>query len=603
MKIMRPFRFQLTAIMLALTGISVLAAGIVMGHIFKDSHIHSLEENMAREINLLRSTFPFEYASSDTSEDTSKYYTSKAEELSGLIHSRITFIAKDGTVIGDSETNVRQMDNHALRDEIRQAKETGVGSSIRYSETLGENMLYVAEPVITADGFDGYIRLSMSLASVEDGMRRAWTFVIIALVVLFLVVSLISYRVAKGLTSPLEHITRVANRISHLDYDARVELSRKDEVGQLADAINGMADSLQKQMETIRDNEGLLQGVMTNMTGGILLIDEHDNIALVNRETERMLGISSQRLTGKPFQELRKHYELTKLVEEGINSMEMLRSEVSVYHPKERLLLMDGVPMAGNDGVERGMLFLLQDVTAIRRLENMRSEFVANVSHELKTPIAAVKGFAETLLSGGVKDEETARSFLQIIYDESERLNRLIGDILELSKIESKRSPLECSPVHLTTFFEMLSDTLDKVAEKKRISLHLEVPEELFIEADEDKLKQIFLNLLSNSINYTLEGGSVRLKVTSIPTDDEPEKVIVAVSDTGIGIPKKDVPRIFERFYRVDKGRSRNSGGTGLGLSIVKHLVELHRGTVTVESELGIGSTFSVELPVIQHQE
>lgn len=264
---------------------------------------------------------------------------------------------------------------------------------------------------------------------------------------------------------------------------------------------------------------------------------------------------------------------------------------------------MDGVPMAGNDGVERGMLFLLQDVTAIRRLENMRSEFVANVSHELKTPIAAVKGFAETLLSGGVKDEETARSFLQIIYDESERLNRLIGDILELSKIESKRSPLECSPVHLSTFFEMLSDTLDKVAEKKRISLHLDVPEELFIEADEDKLKQIFLNLLSNSINYTLEGGSVRLKVTSVPTDDEPEKVIVAVSDTGIGIPKKDVPRIFERFYRVDKGRSRNSGGTGLGLSIVKHLVELHRGTVTVESELGIGSTFSVELPVIQHQE
>jgi two-component system phosphate regulon sensor histidine kinase PhoR len=599
---MKSFRFRLTAIILTLIGISVIAAGLTMGQIFKESHIKALEENMAREINLLRSTFVFHSTSNVPVDDYTAYYTEKAKELAGLINSRITFINKDGTVIGDSEMDVRKMDNHALRDEVRLAEEKGIGSAIRYSDTLSQNMLYVAEPVSTDSGFNGYIRLSMSLKAVDEGMQRAWTAMIIGLLLLFLLASLVSYRIARNLTSPLEHITKVANRISKLDYDARVELKRNDEVGQLAAAINGMADSLQTQMKTIRDNEDLLQRVMSNMTGGILMVDAHGQIVLVNRETERMLGISSSRVTGRPYHELKQHYGLTKLVEHSIQHRERMHEEVSVFNPGERLILLDGVPMQ-DESSYRGMLFLLQDVTAIRRLENMRSEFVANVSHELKTPIAAVKGFAETLLGGGVKDEETARSFLQIIYDESERLNRLIGDILELSKIESKRSPLECEPVHLSSFFDMINGTLAKVAEKKHISLQMEVPQELFIEADEDKLRQIFLNLLSNGINYTQEGGIVKLKVKELSHDHDPEKVVFTVSDTGIGIPKKDLPRIFERFYRVDKGRSRNSGGTGLGLSIVKHLVELHHGSVSVDSELGLGTTFTVELPLLQQVE
>lgn len=232
----------------------------------------------------------------------------------------------------------------------------------------------------------------------------------------------------------------------------------------------------------------------------------------------------------------------------------------------------------------------------------MRSEFVANVSHELKTPVAAVKGFAETLLGGGVKDEKTARSFLQIIYDENERLNRLIGDILELSKIESKRVQLDCSPVHIIEFFDSVLGTISKVAEKKSISLNVEVPEELFIEADEDKLRQIFMNLLSNAINYTHEGGSVKVYVKNILKPDGSENVQFTVTDTGMGIPKKDLPRIFERFYRVDKARSRSSGGTGLGLSIVKHLIDLHHGVISVKSDLGIGSSFIIELPLLQEE-
>ncbi|MGQ8871490.1 two-component system histidine kinase PnpS [Paenibacillus sp. TSA_86.1] len=608
---MRPFRIRLALIMMVLIGISVIVAGYTMGRVFKTTHIAALEQTMVREINLLKATFPFHDASNPTSVETRKYYSDRALELDRLTDSRVTFINKDGIVIGDSESDPATMDNHLNREEVRTANENAFGQSIRYSATLGQDMLYVALPVnsdqsdmieMPSGKFDGYIRLSMSLQAVDQGLQRGWMIMFAALGLLFLIVAFVSYRVARGLTSPIEHITKVAHRITKLEYDARVKVTRRDEIGQLGLAINGMADSLQSQLKTIRDNEALLQSVLANMTGGIVMIDATQSIALVNREAERILGIQATKVTGKPYTELKRHYELTRTIEESVALQERMHEEVSVFNPEERLIRLDGVPMSEDNGGYRGMLFLLQDVTAIRRLESMRSEFVANVSHELKTPVAAVKGFAETLLSGGVQDKETERSFLQIIYDEGDRLNRLIGDILELSKIESKRAPLECSPVHVHSFFEMVLGTLSKVAEKKQIRLEMNVPEELYIEADEDKMKQIFINLLSNGINYTPEGGRVKLQVKMDQTSEE-EQVIFSVSDTGIGIPKKDLPRIFERFYRVDKGRSRNSGGTGLGLSIVKHLVELHHGKLSVDSELGMGSTFRVILPLIQEEE
>lgn len=326
------------------------------------------------------------------------------------------------------------------------------------------------------------------------------------LVLLFIAATLVSYKVASSMTSPLEQITRVARRITDLDYDARVPMKRKDEIGQLATAINAMADSLQAQLKTIRDNEDLLQSVLDNMTGGIVMINAEGEIALLNRAAERLLDVKHSEMTGHSYKEIKHHYELTRLIDDGVSAGEPIHEERSIYNPVERIVRLDGVPMI-QDGCSRGMLFLLQEVTEIRRLEKMRSEFVANVSHELKTPVAAVKGFAETLLGGGVTDEKTARSFLQIIYDENERLNRLIGDILELSKIESKRVQLECSPVHLIEFFDSVLETLSKVAEKKKITLSSDVSAELFIEGDEDKLRQIFMNLLSNAINYTQDGG------------------------------------------------------------------------------------------------
>lgn len=594
---MRPFRIRLTFTLMIMIGISMVGAGITMAQVFKKSHISALEDNMIREINLLSRTFDFHPTQG---EGEMAYYTREAKGLAALTDSRVTFILKDGTVFGDSESDPLHMDNHNNREEIVDAVNKGFGNAIRYSSTLKEDMLYVAVPVVSAGKYDGFIRLSLSLKSVDEGVRKGWTLMAGGLAILFVVAAIVSYRVAAGLTSPIEKITKVAGKISRLEYDARVDMQRKDEIGQLAKAINGMADSLQNQMQTIRDNEDLLQSVLDNMTSGILLVASDGSIALINPAAEDMLDVRSGELQGRSFNELKKYYELTKLIKDGITEREIIHVERSVYRPEETILQLDGVPMLGEDQSFKGMLFLLQDVTAIRRLENMRSEFVANVSHELKTPVAAVKGFSETLLGGGVKDEETARSFLQIIYDESERLNRLISDILDLSKIESKASPMDYAPVHLASFCASIMDTMTTVAKKKRITLHSNIPEELFAEADEDKLRQILINLLSNAVNYTQDGGKVELNIQDDQNAEGLEKVLIKVSDTGIGIPKKDQPRIFERFYRVDKARSRGSGGTGLGLSIVKHLVEQHHGEISVESEVGIGTTFTVELPMLQ---
>lgn len=597
---MRQYRNRLTLIMLTLIGLSMLAAGLAMVTVFKQSHIQLLEDNMVREIRLLQTMMEFP---DTTGTDAVAYYTDKSLQLEAVSDARVTFILKDGKVIGDSESDPLTMENHAYREEMVQAVKEGKGTTIRRSHTLQQDMLYVALPVQAGENFDGFVRLSVSLKEVDEGVKQGWIVMGIGLLVLFLIAAFVSYRVAKGLTSPLEKITRVARRISRLEYDARVNIHRKDEIGQLAQAINGMADSLQTQLRTIRDNEGLLQSVLNNMTGGIVMVNGAGHIMLVNRAAERMLGIHAEVITGKSYRELKQHYELMKLMEAGLESRVSFHEERNIYYPQEAIILLDGVTMMqdGEQDTYRGMLFLLQDVSDIRRLERMRSEFVANVSHELKTPLAAVKGFAETLLGGGVKDEKTSRSFLQIIYDESERLNRLIGDILELSKIESKRIQMEYSPIHLATFFDTISEMMRTVAEKKRIKLELEIPQELFMEGDEDKLRQIFMNLLSNAIIYTQEGGRVHLTAREMHhSGDADDTVEFIVQDSGIGIPKKDLPRIFERFYRVDKARSRGSGGTGLGLSIVKHLVDLHHGTIKVESELGIGSSFIMEFPILQ---
>ncbi|GGD50488.1 two-component system histidine kinase PnpS [Paenibacillus nasutitermitis] len=599
---MNSFRTRLTLIMITLIGLSVLTAGLFMGKTFKNNHLDALEDNMVREMKIILDRMDWREGRPDA---LYSYYTQEAIRLRDITDSRVTFINGTGVVLGDSDHDPQTMDNHLQRLEVQEAEKSGVGRTIRYSETLNQNLLYVAMLVDPDRPETGIIRLAISLQEVDESIARIWTTLLIGLLILFIVAVFISFRVARGLTRPLEQITRVSKRIKNLDYRARVTVKGSDEISELGLAINAMADGLQIQMERIHQNESQLASVLDNMIDGVVMIDRNGRIVLLNRCAEEMLGFSSRELVGRDYVEAKQQYELLQIIQHGLERREHLREEITFYFPEERLLDLNLVPIIQDDEFG-GVLLVLQDVSAIRRLERMRSEFVANVSHELKTPITAVKGFAETLLGGEVDDPETARSFLQIIFDESDRLNRLIGDILELSKIESRRIPLQFSPVELTSFIGKSIKLMSAEAARKDIEVTLKAEPGIYVEADEDRLRQIIMNLLANGISYTPDGGHVTIVVKPVAgtqyvsEGEDYDQIHISISDTGIGIPKKDLPRIFERFYRVDKARSRGSGGTGLGLSIVKHLIELHKGSITVESTVGAGSTFTIILPVLQ---
>lgn len=599
---MKSFRSRLTLILVSLIGCSMLVAGLFVAKLLDDSHKQELRNHMVREAKLILSQMDWEQQVQPGGLGVA--LQELAHRVKDATGNRVTFIDQDGTVLGDSESDPAVMENHLDRPEVEQAKREGIGYSIRYSESTGEPMLYVAVAAESegASAAAGYIRLAASLADVEQSLRQLWVFLLIGLFVLFAIAGLISYQVAYGLTRPIEKMTRVARKISNMDYNARVVIRNKDEIGELGHAINSMAESLQRQMQRIQEHEKRLTIVLDNMISGVMMMDRNGRIAVVNRAAEEILGISAQELLGNPFEQMKQQLGFSPLIEQCLETGEHVRDEVTLHFPNEAIVEVNVTPISQSEEDWEGVLVVLHNITNIRKLERMRSEFVANVSHELKTPVASVKGFAETLLNGAIRDEETARSFVQIIYDESERLNRLIGDILELSKIESRRATLVFSPVHVRSFLDRCVHMMASEAAKKHIGITVSAPDDLYLEADEDRLQQIIINLLSNSINYTQEHGRVRLEARRLEDgeDTEEEKIRITVSDTGIGIPKKDLPRIFERFYRVDKARSRSSGGTGLGLSIVKHLVELHHGSISVESEYGVGTTFTIDLPVIQ---
>lgn len=588
------FRMRLSLIFILMIGFSVLSSGVFLVKMVKETHLEALRVSMLRELRIIQSSTDW------------VHLDKKAEQLMEMNDTRVTFIDVSGIVLGDSEHDPVSMDNHLDRGEIKEASKSkeAVGYSIRHSETVNRDMLFAAIPVYENGGVQlGYIRIAMSLETIDAITNKMWLLLVSGLFAYFIIAGLISFRIALGLTKPLEKATEVAKQISKMNYKARVQVTGRDEVGQLSEAINGMADSLQLQMNRIRDGESHLNNVLDNMNNGVMLIDQQGRIVLLNRMAEDILGFSAAELIGRQYEETYQHNELIRLIRECMNTNEHIRDDLLFYYPEERVLEANLVPISENDQ-NNGIVIVLHDITAIRRLERMRSEFVANVSHELRTPITAIKGFAETLISGAMDDKETAMAFLQIIHDESNRLNRLIEDTLALSKIESKLAPMQFAPVDMEMFMTNTIEMVRQVADTRSIKIEQVIEGKLFMEADEDRLRQIMINLLSNAITYTPERGTVKVIVEPFTDGEhtaiEDEMIRIIVKDTGIGIPKKDLPRIFERFYRVDKARSRSSGGTGLGLSIVKHLVELHNGTVRVESTVGVGTSFIIEIPMIQ---
>lgn len=532
-------------------------------------------------------------------EDGSEALQSRIELFREPVNMRFTVIDTEGTVLADSESDPATMDNHIDRPEIQDIvnRDMNMGEAVRYSVTEDIDMMYVANPIHNDNGeLIGMIRTSLPLNSINETMVVFWRGLAVFLTIILVIAAFTATILSRSITRPVTDIIKVTKRLGEKDYSSRVHTEVTGEIGELSHSVNELAANLQNQMRALHENEQQLSTILSNMVSGVMLVNQEGRILMINSAMERFLEQHNQHIVGQHYTDFDDNLNLGQYIAEVFEDNEKIHEEITSENLSKNVYDSHFGPFYGNGWKQRGVIIVLHDITNLKRLEKMRSDFVANVSHELKTPVTSVKGFSETLLGGEVKDEATARSFLEIIYNESERLDRLIRELLHLSRIENKVTPLNLNNVDLVSLIHRITRTLSKSISEKSLEVTLPLStEEVIIEGDSDRLNQILLNLIANSINYTSEGGKIDISMEV--TEDN---VHIYISDTGIGIPEESVPRVFERFYRVDKARSRNSGGTGLGLAIVKHLVDSHQGDITVTSTEGEGTTFTVTFPLKQ---
>jgi len=515
-------------------------------------------------------------------------------ELAQAISLRMTVILPSGQVMADTAQDPRQMDNHANRPEVQIALRGEAGRSTRFSHTVGQDQTYLAVPLRQAGSVAGVVRTSFPVQSLSDAIRAVY--LRIALVGLAAVVAAgaVSLLVAKNITRPLEALRQGAERFARGELKHRLPRSGAEEIRMLAQSLNHMAADLDQRLETIVRQENEHQAVLTSMIEGVLAIDPRGAILSLNEACAEMLGVDARKARGRLVHESIRHAGLLSFVEEALTSSEPVERDLEATGPGKRWLHAQGTLL--HDGQQRqiGGLIVLHDVTRMRHLEKIRRDFVANVSHELKTPITSIKGFVETLLHERLEDKENSFRFLGIILRQVNRLDAIIGDLLMLSRVErgSEEQTIELQCESLAEVLRAAVEMCEKKAEDKSIQLDLECPEDLQAEINAPLLEQAVTNLIDNAIKYSASGAAVGITALC-----EGQMVVIRVQDQGCGIEAVHLPRLFERFYRVDRARSRELGGTGLGLAIVKHIVAAHRGLVRVESAVGRGSTVFISLP------
>ena len=563
-------------------GISFI--GLFSLQLTRGFYITGIEDKLISNGKLISNMFVETYKSENSN------YDNIARKFSNILNARVTIIAADGEVIGESDTSSYGMDNHETRPEVMEALAGNIGKSQRYSNTEKFQMLYIAVPIASTNIPKTIIRLAVPLGDIQKIEYTFFKYIALAIVIGFLISSVIAYYLVRNIIKPINEMTSISSKIAGGSYDRRIVLKSRDEVGQLAETFNNMAEKLQITINDLYDKKNKLEAILKSMQNGVIAVDRCGKIILVNPTAINMFGFDAD-IVGKHILEAIRNFELEDII---IKHQDENR-EIVVNYPKKRVLRVKAAPIIDNDKTHKnlGVVVVMQDITEIKQLEKIRTDFVANVSHELKTPLTSIKGFTETLKNGAINDVITREKFLDIISVEADRLTRLINDILIISELENKRQSILFERININHALEEIEDMMSGLAKFKNIILTFnkgkDIPD---IQGNYDKVKQLLINLIDNAIKYTHSGGEVSVKIYY-----NNEMVNIEVADTGIGISKEHISRLFERFYRVDKGRSRAMGGTGLGLAIVKHIVATMNGQIKVNSEIGKGTTFTVILP------
>ncbi len=502
------------------------------------------------------------------------------KKLGSRIHTRVTIIETDGTVLADSDENPKSMENHSRRPEVVEALQGNTGKSVRFSSTADRDMLYVAVPIEQGGKITGVVRTSLFLKDIDSLLTKinyhvAWISLGVALIAL-----LGALFISNGIVKPVKNLTSAARKVASGDFSVRVFLKSKDELRDLADNFNRMNEEMQNMFTELSKQKEELSGIIHSLQEGLLVVDKQGRIIRANDSFQRLAG--NQQVEGKPYWEAMRNPQLAELLKKASTEKRNFMEELTFG---DRSFMCTVTPVKGGEEI----ICIFHDITEIKGIEKIKKDFVTNVSHELRTPLTAIKGYAETLR----KEVDTApgKKYLEILERNTDRLINIVSDLLLLSSLEEEAA-LELEEVDLRAFLANVIRIFDQRLKDKRLSMAVDVKENLpTIKADAFKLEQMLVNLLDNAIKYTDHGE------IAISAGVQENQVRIQLRDTGIGIPKENIPRIFERFYVVDKSRSRKSGGTGLGLSIVKHIVLLHKGTIHIESIPGKGTSVTVILP------
>jgi two-component system phosphate regulon sensor histidine kinase PhoR len=512
-----------------------------------------------------------------------------AKHWGELLASRVTVIRADGVVLGDSDQDPATMENHLGRPEVQQALGQGVGISTRTSQTLGYDLLYAAVPVEVDGKVVAIARAALPLTRVEASADRLRSTLLVASLITALLAIALAVLIAERTARPLRRLTQAAERVAEGDLNARLFLTTRDEVGQLAVAFNHMADQLHEKVTTLGEERSRLAAVLERMADGVLITDGAGHVQLINPAACRLLSTTEGNALGCSFAQVVRNHRLIKLWQ---TCREQGKEQVAAVETDRHGIFLQAIITPFHEADSHGYLVILQDLTQIRRLETVRRDFISNISHELRTPLAALKALVDTLRDGALEDPPAAERFLNRMETEVDALTQMVQELLELSRIESGRVPLQLAPVPVAGVVLPPVERLRPQAERAGLTLTVTLPPDLSsIQADAERIQQVVTNLVHNAVKFTPPGGQVI--ISAGPGNDE---VIVKVQDTGVGIAADDLPRIFERFYKAD--RARSGGGTGLGLAIARHIVQAHGGRIWVESLEGRGSTFYFSLPV-----
>ncbi len=570
--------------------IGVFTTGIIALSIFKVHYLNEIEDKLISNSMLIKEFL--------IQQDDLDYLDLNDFSLtfSNRIDARVTFIDLEGWVTGDSHADITELENHKNRPEIVDSLRGNIGISRRYSYSLDQDMIYVAVPFEKENNKLAVIRLSVSIEELSNINRSIVKYIFISILAGLFIAVLLGYRYVKTVTYPIRQLTNATKKIAQGNFGEKVYYRTDDELGILAENFNIMSTKLHDTIDELQESNTTMKAILTSMINGVIALDHSKKVMFINLTAEDIFGIKEEDIQGRYILECVRNNILDDIIHKLISTSTSSKEEVEIYEPEHRILNIYSSPIRlTRDPIRTiGVLIIIQDITEIRKLERMRKDFVANVSHELKTPLTSIKGFIETLKGGAVDNKQIRDKFLDIIDIEANRLTSLIQDLLLLSEIENRNNVANKEKININKSIEQTIQFLGELARQKDIEIIDKVNNNLpSLYGSSGWFKQMIINLIDNAIKYTPNKGKITVKGYHFGNN-----LVIKIKDTGIGIKKEHKARLFERFYRVDKARSRQVGGTGLGLAIVKHIVLSFKGTIDVKSEVDRGTEFIITLPI-----